>query len=193
MIITTAVKMIDEKSVPKEVTLRAIAQRLGCAHTNLYNYFGNLEEIYWESLGCAMQKMLEFMGREDSGITDPEDKLFLSLSRMMEFLFDHPGWHRLIWLEPLSGDPPQHVAQIIMQTSVDFANEVKASSGTMLSDSKVNQICRIMYCYLYGEINTWFNQRHEISDREKVKESTLVNLRFLYRLALSDNGNKEKK
>lgn len=186
-IIDTAVLMIDENDGIKDVTLRAIGQRMGCAHTNLYNYFGSLEEIYWECLGRAMLIMLDEMGREDLPVPDQEEKLFLSLSRMMDFFFAHPGWHRLIWLEPLRGKPPQNVEAVISLASGSFARQVVKASGAVLSDARVNQLCHIMYCYLYGEINTWMTHRHEMGTCEKVKESTQDNLRFLFRLALEDN------
>jgi len=192
MIIETTLQMIDKNEGIKDVTLRAIAQKLGCAHTNLYNYFGSLEEIYWECVGLLLQKMTEEMSREDPDVSDPdvsdpEEKLYMSFSRLADFSIDHPGWHRLIWLEPATGSPSPEVAQKLQQPTLVFGRLVFAASKGTLSDDKLSQLCSILLCYLYGEINMWITRRNSAEDRTLMKTKTLENLRLLYRLFSEDS------
>ena len=187
MIIKTTLQMIDENEGIRGVTLRAIAQKLGCAHTNLYNYFGSLEEILWECVGRLLLMMTEEMSREDPGVSDPEQKLYLSFSRLMDFSFDHPGWHRLIWLEPSQGSPSAEVAKNMQQPTITFAGNVFAASKAALTDDKLNQLCSMLLSYLYGEINFWINHRNSAEDRASVQSKTLANLQLLYRLVLEDS------
>ncbi|MEI8200797.1 MAG: TetR/AcrR family transcriptional regulator [Eubacteriales bacterium] len=187
MIIETTLQMIDKNEGIKGVTLRAIAQKLGCAHTNLYNYFGSLEEIYWECVGFLLQKMTGEMSREDRGVSDPEEKLYMSLSRLMDFSFDHPGWHRLIWLEPAAGSPSPEVAHTLQQPALVFGRLVFAASKGTLPDDKLSQLCSILLCYLYGEINMWITRRNSAEDRALMKTKTLANLQLLYRLISEDS------
>jgi len=187
MIIETTLQMIDKNEGIKGVTLRAIAQNLGCAHTNLYNYFGSLEEIYWECVGMLLLKMTEEMSREDPGVSDPEEKLYMSFSRLMDFSFDHPGWHRLIWLEPAAGSPSPEVAQNLQQPTLVFGRLVFTASKETLSDDKLSQLCSILLCYLYGEINMWITRRNSAEDRGLMKTKTLANLQLIYRLVSDDS------
>jgi len=187
MIIETTLLMIDKNEGIKGVTLRAIAQKLGCAHTNLYNYFESLEELIWECVGRLLRMMTEEMSREDSGVSDPEQKLFLSFSRLLDFSLDHPGWHRLIWLEPAQGSPSAEVAKNMQQPMITFTGNVMAASKSTLSDDHLSQLCSMLLSYLYGEINFWINQRNSAEDRASVQSKTLANLQLLYRLVLQDS------
>ena len=187
MIIETTLQMIDDNEGIKGVTLRAIAQKLGCAHTNLYNYFESLEEILWECVGRLLLMMTEEMSREDHGVSDPEQKLYLSFSRLLDFSFDHPGWHRLIWLEPSQGSPSAEVAKNMQQPTVTFAGNVFAASKATLSDDKLNQLCSMLLSYLYGEISFWINHRNSAENRASLQSKTLANLQLLYRLFLEDS------
>ncbi len=185
-ILDTALLMIDETGGIKEVTLRAIAQRMGCAHTNLYNYFSSLEEIYWECVARILLLMIEDMGREDPDIPDPEEKLFGALLRMMDFSFDHLGWHRLVWLEPSKGSPPPQVIPALHQAPLFLAKVISEAGKGTLNESRVSQLLDILFAYLYGEINMWITRRNSAADRQKCKDNAYVNIRLIFRLIRDD-------
>jgi len=48
-IIETALDLLKDKSDIRSVNLREIARVLGCAHTNLYNYFPSFNDLLWEA------------------------------------------------------------------------------------------------------------------------------------------------
>lgn len=184
-IIKTAVQLIDENEGTKNVTLRTIAKEIGCAHTNLYNYFGSLDEIYWEALGNVLLKLLDYSDVDESIIIDPEEKLFISISKIIDFSLDHPGWYRLIWFEEIQGEPNEEVKKVLLKPSEGFSNSIinvskKITTKEEISKEKAEIISNILWGYLHGELSKWINKRSFIDNREEMKQYILSNFRFLY-------------
>ncbi len=48
-IIDTTLELLKDKSDIRTINLREIARVLGCAHTNLYNYFPSFQDLLWEA------------------------------------------------------------------------------------------------------------------------------------------------
>ena len=44
-IVDHALALIAEKGTSRDVNLREISRRVGCAHTNIYNYFASLQDL----------------------------------------------------------------------------------------------------------------------------------------------------
>ena len=53
LIVETALALINEEGSSSKVNLREIARRLGCAHTNIYNYYPSLDELLGRARRCA--------------------------------------------------------------------------------------------------------------------------------------------
>lgn len=184
-IIKTAVQLIDENVGTKNVTLRIIAKEIGCAHTNLYNYFGSLDEIYWEALGNVLLKLLDYSHVDENVIIDPEEKLFITISKIIDFSLDHPGWYKLIWFEEIQGEPSEEVRRILLKPSEGFSSaiiEVSKNSTIKaeISKEKAEIISNILWGYLHGELSKWINKRSFIHNREEMKQYILSNFKFLY-------------
>lgn len=184
-IVKTAVQLIDENVGTKNVTLRTIAKEIGCAHTNLYNYFGSLDEIYWEALGNVLLKLLDYSNVDENVIIDPEEKLFITISKIIDFSLDHPGWYRLIWFEEIQGEPSEEVIKVLLTPSEGFSNSIievnkKITTKEEISKEKAEMISDILWGYLHGELSKWINKRSFIDNREEMKQYILSNFKFLY-------------
>lgn len=60
--IAALLELLDEEHTPRSVNLRQISRRIGCAHTNAYNYFDSFESLLWHSLAEIIQKMIASCG-----------------------------------------------------------------------------------------------------------------------------------
>lgn len=180
IILEKTLALIDERKGIKDVTLRDIAKKVGCAHTNLYNYFESLDDIFWEALGDVLNKMMEFSVEGLDNKKDTEEGLNMILSRLIDFSVNHPGWYRLIWLDSLSGTPSLEIMEILKTPSVRFEGFIKAAIGETKQE-RASSIANIMLCYLHGELCIWLNDRSLADDKENAKQRILLNLQKIYR------------
>ena len=190
IIIETTLRLIEEKGGIKDVNLREIAKNIGCAHTNLYNYFNSLDEIFWESLGHVILKMINYVDTNLSNETDPEEKFYLILSNIIDFSLDHPGWYRLIWLEAIDGKPSSEVNKILHLPSQGFNEMLIKLSNDKLSEEKANLIGDILLTYLHGELCKWINNRSFKNSRSETKMNVFSNLKYLYKLLIQKEEDK---
>ncbi|UZW14131.1 TetR/AcrR family transcriptional regulator [Clostridium pasteurianum] len=190
IIIETTLRLIEEKGGIKDVNLREIAKNIGCAHTNLYNYFNSLDEIFWEALGQVLLKMIDYVDVNLAYETDPEEKLYLALSNIIDFSMDHPGWYRLIWLEAIDGTPSSEVNEILHLPTRGFNAMLIKLSNNKLSEERANLIGDILMTYLHGELCKWINNRSFKNSSSETKMSVFSNLKYLYKLLIQREEDK---
>lgn len=140
--------MLDEGTGIREVNLRAVAQRIGCAHTNAYNYFASFEELLWWSLRGALERMV--------GFTDPEAEDLID--GYIAFALEHPAWYRLIWLDRLGGDPPPEVKEFLRVPANVFETWVSEHLGSGRTVG-LEEATRILHGYLHGELAAIVSER----------------------------------
>lgn len=147
--------MLDEGTGIRELNLRAVAKRLGCAHTNAYNYFASFEELLWWSLRGALERMVRF--------TDPETQDLID--GYIAFALEHPAWYRLIWLDPLGGEPPVAVQEFLQVPAGVFARWVEEHLGGSRG-ADLEPATRILHGYLHGELSAVVSGRIAGSDEQ---------------------------
>ncbi|ADL53943.1 TetR/AcrR family transcriptional regulator [Clostridium cellulovorans] len=190
LILETTLSLIDENKSIKDVSLRVIAKKVGCAHTNLYNYFSSLEEIFWETLGELLLIMIEFCGNGVDEETNQERKIFLVFSNLIDFCMNHPGWYSFIWFEPMGGKPSPRVIEILKRPGAKLAELIKIANN--ISNERAKLIYDILHSYMHGELSKWINKRSFISKSEQTKQIILSRIKGLYRLLLKEGEQLEK-
>ena len=183
IILETTLSLIDKNEGIKNVTLRDIAKKVGCAHTNLYNYFSSLDEIFWEALGKVLIIMMDCSSNGLSNKKDDEEKFFLILSNLIDFSMEHPGWYRFIWFESIGGNPSHEVTKILKKPGEGFSDLIKVNNKN-ISSEKASYIGSILHSYLHGELCKWINNRSFINTIEETKAIILSNLKYLYKLLI---------
>ncbi|MBZ9607906.1 TetR/AcrR family transcriptional regulator [Clostridium estertheticum] len=187
IILENTLSLIDERHGRKDVTLRDIAKKTGCAHTNLYNYFNGLDDIFWESLGKVLIMMMDYADNGISSKTNPKENFYLVLSNIIDFSMNHPGWYELIWLKSIGGTPSKEVIKILEMPSQGFTAGIMKSSNNKISEEKASLIGDILHSYLHGEVCKWIYNRTFIKDKEEIKIKILSNLKQLYELLINNN------
>lgn len=180
VIIENTLLLIEENVGIKDVNLRGIAKKTGCAHTNLYNYFNSLDEIFWEALGYGLLQMMDYVEANLDSVTNPEEKIYLLFSNIIDFSMAHPGWYKLIWLESIRGTPSAEVFKIIQTPSNKFKSILINASNHKLSEEKSDLVSDVLITYLQGELCKWINHRSFINSAEKTKVKILSNLKYVY-------------
>lgn len=185
LIINTTLSLIEDNGGIKDVNLRGIANKIGCNHTNLYNYFDNLDEIFWESLGQALLNMIDYVDSNININADNEDKLYSIILNIINFSMNHPGWYRLIWLDSLGGEPSLYVINILHKPTQSFNSAIMEASDNRISQEKASFIGSIIHSYLHGEMCKLINNRSFIQDKGEVKNMIFSNIKHMYKLLIN--------
>lgn len=179
VILETALKLIDEKCGSKYVTLRDIAKELGCAHTNLYNYYDSLDEIFWEAIAKVLIKELDYLSDALNSEAKNEEKLNKCLACLVDFSMKYPGWFKLVWLDSINGQPSAEVNKILMKPGEGFIELIMETSSSLSKDEAAT-VANILHSYLHGELCKWINARSFISN-EEIKKEIITNLKNIYK------------
>lgn len=164
--IAAVLEMLDEGTALRDLNLRKIARRIGCAHTNAYNYFASFEELLWWSLREALERMIAFaagsgkMGSGKAAEGKTGDGTIETTSsgggNLMEgyidFALHHPAWYRLIWIEPLGGEPPREVAEYLDVPGRLYTEWLADCTGMETGDADLTANGRILHGYVHGEL-----------------------------------------
>ena len=182
IILENTLHLIHENGGIKDVTLRDIAKKTGCAHTNLYNYFDSLDDIFWEALGQVLLKMMDYSEKRIDTKTDSEETLYLILSNIIDFSMDYPGWYKLIWSETIGGNPSAEVVEILHTPGKEFNAVIMRASNNKISEKKASFIGDILHGYLHGEVSKWIYNRSFIEGKDETKTKIISNLKELYKV-----------
>lgn len=169
--IDAVLTMLDEGMNLRELNLRKVAKRVGCAHTNAYNYFTSYEEMLWWSLKGALERMTANVDPEQDELTEA----------YVDFALKHPAWYRLIWLEPLGGDPPEGVAEYLQAPGREYTRWLSERAATKVSGEDLEAQARIFHSYLHGEL-TAVTAGRIAGSKQELKERILSGAALLFDL-----------
>jgi AcrR family transcriptional regulator len=158
--VDAALAHIDKGGGAGGLNLRELSRTIGCAHTNAYNYFGSSDELVWHSLVGAlarlMQHTLDAMAR--AGV-DTGARLEAFVGSQVEFAMAHPGWYRLIWLDPLPGAPPPALVPALSEPRVLFAEIIAKLAPPALGEEQARHVADILHNYLHGALSKLVAER----------------------------------
>lgn len=115
--------LAEEAGDASRVNLRETARRLGCAHTNIYNYYPRMADLKWAALERALVRLTDYTETSLKGCGSKEDRLRRFIGSQIEFALDHPALYRLIWVDSLEGTPPASLEALSRRTAERFTEE----------------------------------------------------------------------
>lgn len=151
-----ALEEIDQGLPIQQMSMRKLAKRAGFAHTNVYNFFPSLGHLQWEALGEALHRMEHACFEAIEQVTPRA-----LIQCYVNFALEHPGWYRLIFLDPLDQDSKPTELGFLQSNAVRFY-EVMSHFYAHTPDQKIIQISGLLHSYVHG----WLV--HRISHREAV-------------------------
>ncbi|GAP15870.1 transcriptional regulator [Longilinea arvoryzae] len=156
-IIQATLELIQEKESASRVNLRAVARALGCAHTNIYNYFDDFDDLLWAALDTAGDRFIADVTAGVKSTRETTTSLNRFFAGIIDFYLVHKGWLRLFWADPLKGPRPVESAALgekrVASLALLFGDAVQETCGINLPQTEAYHLLHEVHCYLYGEMS----------------------------------------
>ena len=79
------------------VTLRALAEKLGCSHALPYRYFADKKEIFAAVCALGFERFAAALERAAAGVDDPEERLRVLARAYFRFALREPHAYRIMF------------------------------------------------------------------------------------------------
>lgn len=191
-VIDVALSLMKDKEDIRSINLREIARTLGCAHTNLYNYFGSFDDLLWEAHIALLQKASDSIKDKLSQTDDEELKLEYFFFEFVDFYLNNKGWFRLVWVEIIGGQRPKSNEIAIVQTVDTFVDSLKTIwinlYGVELQKERMKYAFHNVHCYIHGEVSIYIARRSLIPEENEFKKYVTNEAVRMMKLLLNSKG-----
>lgn len=172
-IVYTALELMRDKNDLRRLNLREIARTIGCAHTNLYNYFPSYTDLLWEVHAVLQKKSMEMLAAKLSEVKIAELKLKYFFDTFLDIYLDNKGWFRLAWLEYIGDNRPENDIIATNTASSQLNSYIieiwEELYGVSLDKEIVHRILHNTHCYIVGEVSNYIAGRGLIENELELK------------------------
>ncbi len=158
--VEATLEAIAEEGGSLEVNLRGISRRVGCAHTNAYNYFDGYPDLLWAAFRRALRIYGEHLTRGLDAGMPPHAYLETVVGSLASFPQQNPGLYRFIGSDPID---PSAIPADIMDTVVAmkqwFSSVVAAAADPAVELVEARTAADIILAYVDGETLNLINGR----------------------------------
>ncbi|MDJ0768211.1 MAG: TetR/AcrR family transcriptional regulator [Ilumatobacter sp.] len=149
--VDVTLELIEEQGGSQNLSLREVARRVGCAPTNVYNYFDGLPGLLWEALRRAV---IHYAHAVANGLDDdapPLDFLRHVVANLITYAREHPGLYRFISWDPINdGTYSDEVIQTVVALNEWFVDVIVACAPETDRDVAQNAFY-VIDAYISGE------------------------------------------
>jgi AcrR family transcriptional regulator len=134
-----AMEMFAEEGY-EAVTLRALAEKLGCSHALPYRYFKDKQEIFAAVCALGFERFADALERAAAGVEDPEERLRVLAQAYFRFALREPHAYRIMFelREPERPAKAQYrVKEIRSWQALLSAVELAVQAGVLAGDPNV--------------------------------------------------------
>jgi len=149
----TAMRMFADEGY-EAVTMRALAEKLGCSHALPYRYFADKKEIFAAVCGLGFERFADALERAAAGIDDPEERLRVLARAYFRFALREPHAYRIMFelRESASAAPPQYRVKEIRSWQVLLeAVELAVQAGVLAGDPE--EVAHVFWAGLHGLVS----------------------------------------
>ena len=177
LLVDAALELIERNGGCRGVNLRQIAKRAKCAHTNLYNYHDSLEALFWAAMARALERHAIHTAQQLDTGAGKKSPLRTFLATQLDYAQEHPGLYRLVWIEPLSGQPSEQALQRLDAMRLLWVRQIAEHLHGRLPEPKLVWVGQIVHGYFHGEVCKLIS-RHAFrpkssDDHERILANTL--------------------
>lgn len=173
-IISTALDLIRNRNELRTVNMREVARTLGCAHTNIYNYFPSYTDLLWETHTTILEVFMDTLREKISATTTAEIELQYFFDTFVQIYLDNKGWFRLVWLEYIGDDRPKSNMEATAKVHLELNHIVvsiwRELDGVAPDVAIVNRVVHNTHCYIIGEISNYISGRGLIENETELRE-----------------------
>lgn len=187
----TALELMRNKSDLRGLNLREIARTLGCAHTNLYNYFSSYNDLLWETHAAIQEIFMKMLTKKLDIANTAELRLSYFFEAFVEMYLDNKGWFRLAWHEYIDGDRPQGDVETTETTNKMLNQHIadiwKELYGQYPNADTTKRVLHNTHCYIVGEISNYLLGRGLIENEAELKAYITREAVNMFRLCLTSS------
>lgn len=174
--IEAMLELIAEKGGLSEVNLRMVSKKVGCAHTNAYNYFNGYNGLIYAAYDKALDiygfAVIEGLDQVESG----GHYFTLFINNIIKFALNNPGYYRFIGSDSfeIQGLSPKTINKAI-ELKTFFLDAFYAITKPVLDKEESDVDANILMSYIDGELFNIINKRAFPDERvsERIIENTL--------------------
>ena len=148
-----AMEMFAEEGY-EAVTLRALAEKLGCSHALPYRYFRDKQEIFAAVCALGFERFADALERAAEGVFDPEERLRVLAQAYFRFALREPHAYRIMFelREPERPASAQYkVKEIRSWQALLQAVELAVQAGVLAGDPNV--VAHQFWAALHGLVS----------------------------------------
>ena len=184
--IEETLQLIAEKGGSTQVNLREISRRIGCAHTNAYNYFTSREDLLWHAFRLVLRQYGNAMTAGLKGSLTGHAYFRRMIRNMFEWSIKNPGLHRFISSDPIDTEQiPLDIIETVIEMKDWLAKVFKVLAHNKVDENGLERLVDILLGYLDGEVFNLINGRY--LPGENVASRVVDNLEVLFTLLTSKN------
>jgi AcrR family transcriptional regulator len=159
-LVEATLELIAQEGGSLEVNLRGISRRVGCAHTNVYNYFDSYQDLLWAAFRRALRIYGEHLTRGLAADMPASLYLETTISNLAAFPQQSPGLYRFIGSDPIEpGTIPADVMGTVVAMKRWFSSVVEAAADPSVDPASAREAADIMLAYVDGETLNLINGR----------------------------------
>ena len=194
-IVETTLNLIWDKNDLRGLNLRQIARTLGCAHTNLYNYFPSYSDLLWETHMAIQRIFMEMLIQKINKARKPEEKLTSFFQAFGEMYLKNKGWFWLSWHENIDGNRPQKDVELLEQINQKMNQIIceiwEEIYGQSPDAEKTKRVLHNTHCYILGEISNHLLGRGLIEKEDDLIDYIGREATGMFRLCLAGSYSEE--
>lgn len=184
--IKATLALIAERGGSTQVNLREISRRIGCAHTNAYNYFEGLEDLLLHALRRVIRQYGDAMTAGLDGSLSGHAFFRRMIRNMIEWSIHNPGLHRFISSDPLDPDQlPGDIIETVTLMKKWIAQVLEVLACGQLDEKGLTRMVDVILGYLDGEVFNLINGR--FLPGEDIAGRVIENVECLFQLLTSNH------
>ncbi|WP_430884431.1 hypothetical protein [Fusibacter sp. JL216-2] len=173
--VNTMLELILEKGGLTDVNLRMVSKKIGCAHTNAYNYFDGFDGLIFAAYDRALDIYGSAVIQGLNSISEGKVCFLKFVENIVGFALENPGYYRFIGSDTFNihGLHPETIGKAI-QLKQFFLDLFYAVVHPHINREASDQYASIIMSYLDGELFNIINKRAFPEDRvnERILEYT---------------------
>jgi AcrR family transcriptional regulator len=179
-ILNTTLALIDKKGGASGVNLREVARALGCSAPNIYNYFSSHYDLMNSVLIMICEDYKKYLSIKTAYADNPESLLLSAFSTYIEYAIAYPGRLNFYHFEKLDITISEEAFNTGISVGDAMAALLDKGSESKISNKKTEEVCKIIHCYLLGELSEYITGRIKLADKENYAKSLVLYCRKLF-------------
>ena len=158
--VDTTLELIAEHGGSQGVNLRGVSRRMGCAHTNAYNYFESFGDLLWAAFRRGLRIYGEHLVQDLDAELPATEYLRRTVSNLASFPQENPGLYRFIASDPIDLESiPDDILDTVTTMKRWLTVVVDAAAGPGADPATAHEAADIVLAYIDGETLNLINGR----------------------------------